>query len=367
MIVDCFYSTTFVEAFKAFVMTEDCPTFVRRQYIRAVDREVANLKLAYEADDIGLSDTPADSQDVAHDDVALAHRLLGEVVAAVPVGADQFQTGAPDHDWEKTLYNWPPPADLSTRLQCAVDNFYAGDHILTLGKHSPVLAVGNDQQVLLLTIVLLHLRAALDPASSNVDVPAVLRCIVQGIAGTGKSFCIRAIADFVRMLTLQVDAVQIGAPTGTAANNAGGSTLQRLLGFTSTSCYKPVGASRLPELQARCTSLFAFLVDKYSLIGRRLLGMCARRWGDLCHRGQYSDRPELLGKIPLLIFFGDALQLPPVLDTSVSDPRPSSVASESARILSDFGLSVWQQFDCAVELTQPVRQDAMSCFAQVFV
>ena len=55
------------------------------------------------------------------------------------------------------------------------------------------------------------------------------------------------------------------------------------------------------------------------------------------------------GGLPVVVFFGDDVQLPPVLDSPVYNPSGKCSASMH-------GVLVWQQFNCAVHLQQIVRQ-----------
>lgn len=62
--------------------------------------------------------------------------------------------------------------------------------------------------------------------------------------------------------------------------------------------------------QANCTGVHAFLVDESSLIGLTTLG-----WMDFHCGSGLAD--QSWGGIPVVVFFGDYVQLPPVLDAPV--------------------------------------------------
>ncbi|CAH3025178.1 unnamed protein product, partial [Porites evermanni] len=66
------------------------------------------------------------------------------------------------------------------------------------------------------------------------------------------------------------------------------------------------------------------------------------------NKGANAD--QLWGGIPVAVFMGDDVQLPPVCDTPVyiSDCRSAP---------SNLGCLVWTMFDSAVELTQIIRQN----------
>lgn len=88
--------------------------------------------------------------------------------------------------------------------------------------------------------------------------------------------------------------------------------------------------------QANCTGVHAFLVDESSLIGLTTLG-----WMDFhCGTG-LAD--QSWGGIPVVVFFGDNVQLPPVLDAPVYNKKSLSPASMH-------GVLVWQEFNTSVVL-----------------
>lgn len=62
-------------------------------------------------------------------------------------------------------------------------------------------------------------------------------------------------------------------------------------------------------LQANCTGVHAILVDERSLIGSTTLG-----WMDFHCRCGTGFADQSWGGIPVVVFFGDDVQLPPVLD-----------------------------------------------------
>lgn len=110
--------------------------------------------------------------------------------------------------------------------------------------------------------------------------------------------------------------------------------------------------------QANCTGVHAFLVDESSLIGLTTLG-----WMDFhCGTG-LAD--QSWGGIPVVVFFGDYVQLPPVLDAPVYNKKSLSPASMH-------GVLVWQEFNTSVVLKNVIRQkehekelkDVLSCLRE---
>ena len=78
---------------------------------------------------------------------------------------------------------------------------------------------------------------------------------------------------------------------------------------------KPPDGAASSILQNNCANLKTLLVDERSLIGANTLGwmefMC--RHGVAAHTGS----SESWGGLPVVVFLGDDVQLPPVLDTPV--------------------------------------------------
>ena len=93
--------------------------------------------------------------------------------------------------------------------------------------------------------------------------------------------------------------------------------------------------------------LKVLLVDERSLVGATTLGwvefMC--RYG--VEEGQNFDKTW--GGLPVVIFFGDDVQLPPVLDSPVYNTSGKTPAALH-------GALVWKNFNHAVNLQQIVRQ-----------
>lgn len=113
-------------------------------------------------------------------------------------------------------------------------------------------------------------------------------------------------------------------------------------------------------LQANCTGVHAILVDERSLIGSTTLG-----WMDFHCRCGTGLADQSWGGIPVVVFFGDDVQLPPVLDAPVYNTKSLSPASMH-------GVLVWQEFNTAVVLKNVIRQgehekelrDVLSCLRE---
>ena len=138
-----------------------------------------------------------------------------------------------------------------------------------------------------------------------------LRMTLNGPAGTGKTIVINTIVALIRTLFQDNDVVQVCAPTGTAAFNAGGETLHHLFGNTPNQMnYQPhsMGAKKLEKLASKFKNLLCLIIDERSLIDSHLLGISEQMMSESIHDGQLAH--ESWGKLPVLILVGDDYQLP---------------------------------------------------------
>ena len=232
-----------VGVFIAFLKRDECPAKLKKDYFLEKDRTQANVSLAPQD---GATVSQSQTQPEANDphrvpDLDLIHRIMGNVVVDPAARLAQLNTGDDATDWVRA--GQVGDAVWSNSIDGKLDSVIAQHQAgllsdMSLGAHSPTLAMNNDEQRFLLSIVLLHLKCKYDPATSDPDVDPLLRLVLLGIAGTGKSFCIRTMVDFVTMITLDPASADVIAPTGAAAFNCNGSTSQRSLGFNSTCVQK---------------------------------------------------------------------------------------------------------------------------------
>lgn len=162
---------------------------------------------------------------------------------------------------------------------------------------------------------------------------------VTGRAGTGKSTLISLIQD-----RYPNDHV-LAAPTGIAALNIKGQTIHTLFGFP------PVTLTLSALENRRCPNFDLFkhltllIIDEISMVRADMLrniDVCLRRW-------RRSNEP--FGGVQIL-FFGDLLQLPPIVTEDEHDDYYSEFDSPwffEAPVIRQFGMA-------SVELTRTFRQ-----------
>ena len=150
-----------------------------------------------------------------------------------------------------------------------------------------------------------HYKADLNESTS-------LHMYISGGGGTGKSFLLHVIADYIRMChsTLaNYDPVIIAAPTGVAARNVHGVTLHQAFRLPVQHGYQSALHNLSPKslklLQDKFKSIHTIIIDEISMISAQTFTQIHQR---LCSIAQ-STQP--FGNYNV-ICFGDFLQLRPV-------------------------------------------------------
>lgn len=165
---------------------------------------------------------------------------------------------------------------------------------------------------------------AYDVVKKHFDSPirqSPLHLIINGVAGTGKSYLISA---FKRLL--QRSCV-VSATTGKAAFSINGITIHSLLNLpVGPRGKKDLTGQSLARLQARLLDIKYILIDEYSMLGQALLG-----WIDKRCRQATGIQDKLFGGISFT-FFGDPAQLPPVGDKTLYHSMPSGIIPEQGHL-----------------------------------
>jgi hypothetical protein len=251
--------------------------------------------------------------------------------------------GGPDFDWSKTSYEYPNDfgKEWLENLQSHIDT---DDKNLNIPEVD--ISNMNSDQRFAFNIVLKTIQNYLNEQDNFIS----LRMIVSGTAGSGKSYLIKCLVKVIRTIFASKRSVQVLCPTGNSANIISGLTLHSFLKIPTNKKgqeMKPPEGALGEKLQKNCQGLKVLLVDERSLIGATTLGwvefMC--RYG--VEEGQNFDKTW--GGLPVVIFFGDDVQLPPVLDSPVYNTSGKTPAALH-------GALVWKNFNHAVNLQQIVRQ-----------
>lgn len=199
--------------------------------------------------------------------------------------------------------------------------------------------------------------------SSNLKNPQtvpknVLRKIVSGKAGTGKSFFINLFRRYVSE-NFNNKKVVVAAPTGIAAFNVNGVTLHRLLQLpierneyeNQPIKYTPLSNDKLENLRKDLKDCVLLIIDEVSMVSNVVLGFINNRLCEIFDTFEVQD--GWFGRVNLILS-GDILQLQapggdqPFLDI----PRD--------KCLNHFGclgiINFWKELFSYDELTINVRQ-----------
>jgi ATP-dependent DNA helicase PIF1 len=179
-----------------------------------------------------------------------------------------------------------------------------------------------------------------------------LLMIIQGTAGTGKSFVIHC---FQKLLG---NACLVLAPSGVAAFNVGGQTIHSALCIPIAAFQDLPAGDRLEELQDKFKNIRYIIIDEMSMVGCTILGQIDSRLRQIfasnCH--------TVFGGCSIVLM-GDFGQLPPILDKCLY----SVSKDKSKNPLSDKGRLAYLQFKTAVFLTSVVRQAGDNIFRDILL
>ena len=166
-----------------------------------------------------------------------------------------------------------------------------------------------------------------------------LRLLVQGTAGTGKTYIIRSLSYIARRMEGRNNAVLNLAPTGSAANllpmgrtvhstappkrNTKNSNTVQMSDYPlSIKKYKNhKKLQQIVGLQEHQTQLKVLNIDERSMFSKSFLGWCSQRFTEVTNNNDNS-----FGSIPIVNFFGDLGQLGPV-ESRALHIRPAQTAA----------------------------------------
>jgi hypothetical protein len=139
-----------------------------------------------------------------------------------------------------------------------------------------------------------------------------LRCTIIGKGGAGKTVLLNTITSVLRKMFLNNDIVRVAAPTGVAAFNVGGETLQRMTcrGYAKGE-YKAnsLSTSQFETLVRKFRDLLVFIVDERSMLNSLLLGTTNQIMSETIYNAANTTIPESFGGLPVVVLCGDDMQL----------------------------------------------------------
>ena len=157
--------------------------------------------------------------------------------------------------------------------------------------------------------------------------------IINGVAGTGKSYLINAIRNLLQ------SKCAVTATTGKAAYN-----IMLPVGSRGN---KDLTGQSLSRLQESVSNIGYIIIDEYSMLGQVTFGWIDKR----CKQATGYNDKVFGGKS--LILTGDPGQLPPVADKPLYHAKPSNAVGEQ-------GYQAYHMFDKVVKLTVNQRVQGMT-------
>ena len=182
--------------------------------------------------------------------------------------------------------------------------------------------------------------------SSSQELPLLL--IINGFAGTGKSYLISALKSLLQQ------SCTVTATTGKASFNINGKTIHSVLNLpVGPRGNKDLKGNSLLRLQDQLRDVKYILIDEYSMLGQTLLG-----WIDKRCRQATGQHDEIFGG-KSIILVGDPAQLPPVADKPLYHTKPSGPIGEQGQI-------AYLMFDKVVKLSANQRVQGSSTMQLAF-
>ena len=166
---------------------------------------------------------------------------------------------------------------------------------------------------------------------------AIVRLFVSECGGTGKSFLIKTITEWV--LTATDKRVAVLAPTGIAAVNINGMTIHRLLMLPvehdKTPKYRPLSDDALKVTRDVMRNITLVIIDEISMVSNVTLLYIHLRLTEIFQTEEVED--GWFGKRNML-FLGDLLQLPPVFEGPVYTPLTAELTQKYTGCVGTFDL-----------------------------
>ena len=195
--------------------------------------------------------------------------------------------------------------------------------------------------------------------------PGYLRLVASGTAGTGKSHIIKLIMYLLRTVYGNNKCTATVGPSGSSASLVLGSTIQS---FAKTPAHngrknaqnmnKP-GPQNLSDLQKRCDGLTTLMIDEFSMCGAETVGWTEWHLRHAMYKGQNVKEPW--GNLRVLLFLGDAGQLPQVLESSLWDESESKSSGKPFPTAATQGKHCFRSISQGVWLSQVQRQQKSPC------
>jgi hypothetical protein len=318
---------TWCQKLQEFLTSDTCPNFLKADIEKAQQKAYDNI--------------PSDDTSDSDNDIEMPEwmQLLQPNKKFQSLAEFDFDDGGPEYDW-----NYPDtqyPDDFGIKWLENIDS--EENTTIPIISEIKLHSLNYDQRLAFCIVMntLIHYKNG-----SDVD---PLRLIISGTAGSGKSFLISCLVEAIQNLFQNNKSVQVLCPTGNSANLISGKTIHDFFkiptGFQAKREMSAPDGNRGDIIKKNCIDLTTLIVDERSLVGATTLG-----WMEFLCRHDVGDTKSTWGGLPVVIFLGDDIQLPPVCDSPVYNVSTKSPASIHGQL-------VWKSFQNVIQLNTIVRQD----------
>ena len=217
----------------------------------------------------------------------------------------------------------------------------------------------DSYQRVVLEMAVRQARGLVKARNGKNPLPTPPLVMVDGAAGSGKSFTINILKEVVQLILQQpgndpdCPHVLLCAPTGTAAVNIKGQTLHSAFGFTFGDEHYSLSDKTRDTKRAHFKNLRFLIIDEISMVKADQLYQLDLRLREV------TMRPNKLFGGVAVFFFGDIMQLEPVMGKVIwGQPR-------SAEYHQAFAVhSHWEQFT-VVSVVENHRQQGDAVYADI--
>ena len=217
----------------------------------------------------------------------------------------------------------------------------------------------DSYQRVVLEMAVRQARGLVKARNGKNPLPTPPLVMVDGAAGSGKSFTINILKEVVQLILQQpgndpdCPHVLLCAPTGTAAVNIKGQTLHSAFGFTFGDEHYSLSDKTRDTKRAHFKNLRFLIIDEISMVKADQLYQLDLRLREV------TMRPNKLFGGVAVFFFGDIMQLEPVMGKVIWG-QPRSAEYHQAFLVH----SHWEQFT-VVSVVENHRQQGDAVYADI--
>ena len=214
-------------------------------------------------------------------------------------------------------------------------------------------------QKVVLEMAVRQARGLVKARNGKNPLPTPPLVMVDGAAGSGKSFTINILKEVVQLILQQpgndpdCPHILLCAPTGTAAVNIKGQTLHSAFGFTFGDEHYSLSDKTRDTKRAHFKNLRFLIIDEISMVKADQLYQLDLRLREV------TMRPNKLFGGVAVFFFGDVMQLEPVMGKVIWG-QPRSAEYHQAFLVH----SHWEQFT-VVSVVENHRQQGDAVYADI--